>query len=89
MLDAQACTETVRVKLPAGFEVDEMPEATKLDAPFGNYSATYEVKDGQLIFTRSLVLRSATIPAEQYAQVRNFFGRMLAAEQAPVVLIKK
>jgi hypothetical protein len=89
MLDAQAYTETVRVKLPAGFEVDEMPEATRLDAPFGNYSATYEVKDGQLIFTRSLVLRSATIPAEQYAQVRNFFGRMLAAEQTPVVLIKK
>ncbi len=89
MLEAQAYTETVRVKLPAGFAVDEMPDAAKLDAPFGNYSATYEVKDGQLIFTRSLVLRTMTIPADQYAQVRNFFGRMLAAEQAPVVLIKK
>lgn len=89
VLEAQAYTETVRVKLPAGFAVDEMPEAAKLDAPFGNYSATYEVKDGQLIFTRSLVLRTMTIPADQYAQVRGFFGRMLATEQAPVVLIKK
>jgi hypothetical protein len=89
VLKAQGYTETARVKLPAGFVVDEVPDAAKLDAPFGNYTTSYEVKDGQLIFTRSLTVRAATIPVEQYTQVRSFFERIRAAEQAPVVIIRK
>jgi uncharacterized protein YcnI len=89
VIDPAAYTETVRVKLPEGFEVDEMPDPVKLDAPFGSYRTTYEVKDGQLHFTRSLVQRAATVPPAQYAEVRSFFERIRAAEQAPVVLAKK
>ncbi|MCA1816796.1 MAG: DUF3857 domain-containing protein [Acidobacteria bacterium] len=89
VLESQAFTESVNVRLPAGFDVDELPDPVKLEAPFGNYTATYEVKDGQLRFTRSLTQRAATIPPEQYAQVRGFFERIRAAEQAPVVLAKK
>lgn len=88
-LDSHAFSETVRVKLPAGFEVDEMPDAVKLDTAFGSYATTYEVKDGQLLFTRKLVQRASTIPVEQYASVRSFFEKIRAAEQSPVVLARK
>ncbi|MDT7604661.1 MAG: hypothetical protein QOF61_2658 [Acidobacteriota bacterium] len=89
VFEPHAFSESVKVNLPAGFDVDELPDPVKLDAPFGTYSASYEVKDGQLRFTRSFVQRAATIPAEQYAQVRGFFERIRAAEQSPVVLAKK
>ncbi|MBS1810963.1 MAG: DUF3857 domain-containing protein [Acidobacteria bacterium] len=89
VLDSEAFTETVRVKLPDGFEVDEMPDAAKLETPFGKYSATYEVKDGHLIFTRNLVVQASTIPAAQYPMVREFFGRIRGVEVSPVVLAKK
>lgn len=89
MLKSNAFTETVRVQLPEGFEVDETPDPLKIETPFGNYTATYEVKAGQLLFTRSLSIRAATVPVEQYAAVRNFFERIRATEQAPVVLAKK
>ncbi len=89
MLEAQDYTEVVRVKLPDGFEVDEMPDAVKLDAPFGSYKVSYEVKDGFLNFTRSLRLQGAMIPATEYEKVRRFYATMRAAEQAPVVLAKK
>lgn len=89
VLGSQAFTETVRVNLPVGFDVDEMPDPLKLDTPFGNYTSTYDVKDGQLLFTRTLSLRATTIPADQYATVRSFFERIRAGEQAPVVLAKK
>lgn len=88
ILEPYAYRETTRVNLPAGYAVDEIPEATQLTAEFGNYSAAYEVKDNQLVFTRRLVVQSATIPAANYAAVRDFFGRVRAAEQAPVVLAK-
>ncbi len=89
VLEAEAFTETVRIKLPAGFEVDEMPDEAKLDTPFGKYSATYQVKDGQLIFVRTLVVQANTVPATQYKSVREFFGRIYGQETAPVVLAKK
>jgi hypothetical protein len=89
VLDARNFSETVRVKIPDGFEVDELPDALKLDTSFGSYNTTYLVKEGQLVFTRTLAQRAGTIPAAQYQSVRSFFARMRAAEQAPVVLVKK
>lgn len=89
VLEPHAYTETIKVKLPEGFEVDELPDAMRLDAPFGAYTINCAVKDGQLHFTRSLILRSAIIPVEDYAKVRGFFEKMRAAEQTPVVLAKK
>ncbi|HUQ32654.1 MAG TPA: DUF3857 domain-containing protein [Pyrinomonadaceae bacterium] len=89
VLNSHSYTETVRVKLPAGFDVDEMPDPVKLEASFGSYTSTYEVKDGQLVFTRSLIQKAATIPADQYATVRTFFERIRAAEASPVVLARK
>jgi transglutaminase-like putative cysteine protease len=89
VLESHAYNETVKVKLPEGFVVDELPDAVRLDTPFGTYATTYVVKDGQLHFTRSLVLRGAIIPVAEYAKVRSFFERMRAAEETPVVLAKK
>jgi hypothetical protein len=89
VLTSNAYSETVRLKLPAGFDVDEMPDALKLDTSFGSYTTSYEVKDGQLLFTRKLVQRAATIPIEQYGSVRSFFEKIRAAEQSPVVLLRK
>lgn len=89
VLTANSYAETVRVKLPGGFDVDEMPDTVKLDTSFGSYATTYEVKDGQLVFTRKLVQKAAVIPVEQYNSVRSFFEKIRAAEQSPVVLARK
>ena len=89
VLSARNFSETVRVKLPAGFAVDELPDPLKLDAPFGSYKTTYAVKDGELTFTRTLAQRAGTIPVAQYQIVRSFFERIRAAEMSPVVLARK
>jgi hypothetical protein len=89
VLESRSFSETVHVKLPAGFEVDELPDPLKLDASFGSYNTTYVVKDGELVFTRTLAQRAGTIPAAQYQTVRSFFERIRAAELAPVVLVRK
>ncbi|HZH33076.1 MAG TPA: DUF3857 domain-containing protein [Pyrinomonadaceae bacterium] len=89
VLESEAYTESVNVRLPAGFDVDELPDPVKLDTAFGSYSTSYVVKDGQLQFKRTFTQRAATIPPADYAAVRNFFERIRAAEQSPVVLAKK
>jgi hypothetical protein len=89
VLDSTAFDETARIRLPQGFDVDEMPDAVEVNQPFGSYTAKCEAKDGHLIFRRSLTLKAGIIPVEQYASVRGFFERIRAAEQTPVVLVKK
>ena len=89
VLTASAYSETLKLKLPAGFDVDELPDPVKLDTSFGTYATNFEVKDGQLLFTRKLVQKAGTIPVEQYNTVRSFFEKIRAAEQAPVVLARK
>jgi hypothetical protein len=89
VLDARNFKETIRIKLPEGFEVDELPDALKLDTSFGSYNTSYLVKDGQLVFTRNLTQLSSKIPVAQYQSVRSFFEKIRAAEQAPVVLVRK
>jgi hypothetical protein len=89
MLDSQSMKETAVFTLPQGFVVDEMPDAVNLETPFGKYSTTYEVKEGKLLFTRSLTINRATVPVDKYNSVRDFYSKMREAEQSPVVLLRK
>jgi transglutaminase-like putative cysteine protease len=89
VLRANAYSETVKVQLPAGFAVDEVPDSVKLETPFGSYTTSYEVVNGELVFKRQLSQKATTIPAAQYESVRKFFESIRAAENAPVVLARK
>ena len=89
VLHASLFEETVKVKLPAGFTVDELPDSGKLETPFGTYSATYVAKDGELVVKRKLEIRPATVPVGEYAALKAFCEQVAGAEQAPVVLVKE
>jgi Domain of Unknown Function with PDB structure (DUF3857)/Transglutaminase-like superfamily len=89
LIRPSALDETILVKLPEGFAVDEMPTPAHLETGFGSYATTYAVENGELRFTRRMRLTSATIPVEKYPGVREFFEQVRASDQAAVVLAKK
>jgi len=89
VLPANAYSETVQVKLPAGFTVDEVPDAVKLETAFGSYVTSYEVKNNQLVFKRKLSQQATTIAPADYEKVRKFYESIRAAENAPVVLARQ
>jgi hypothetical protein len=89
VLRANSYSETVNVQLPAGFTVDEVPDAVKIETPFGSYVTSYEVKNNQLVFKRKLSQQATTIAPGDYEMVRKFYESIRAAENAPVVLAKK
>jgi hypothetical protein len=88
-LDSNAMKETIVFNLPQGFVVDEMPDAVSLETPFGKYSTKYEVKDGKLFFSRTLSTVRTNIPVDKYGSVKDFYSKIHAAEQSPVVLLRK
>lgn len=89
VLRANSYSETVKVQLPSGFAVDEVPDEVKIETPFGSYVTSYEVKDNELVFKRQLSQKATTIAAADYEIVRKFFESIRAAENAPVVLARK
>jgi hypothetical protein len=89
LLNPKTYRETLRVKLPASFVADELPDPVKLEAPFGSYSGSCTIVNGDLVITRNLDINMGTIPVAQYVSVREFFQRLVTFEQTPVVLMRR
>ncbi len=89
LIDSETFSETATFNLPAGFVVDEVPDAVNIETAFGKYKTNYEIKDGKLVYTRKLTMNRTTVAAAKYDSVRNFYTQILAAEQSPVVLLRK
>lgn len=89
VIDASSYSETIRIKLPVGFEIDEIPDGGKIEAAFGTYSHKYDVAGDLLTFTRSLVLKRTIVPPAGYDDVGRFFAAVRGSEASPVVLIRK
>lgn len=81
--------DSIRVKLPAGFKLDELPPSGKLESPYGTLQASWAVRDGEIVMEQTLEVRDVLAPAAEYAKVREFFERVMGAQSAPVVFVKQ
>jgi hypothetical protein len=88
-LDADVYRDSVRIKLPAGYKIDEMPDAVHLDSRYGAYQASWKADGGDLVFEQSTEVRDTLAPAAQYGELRAFFEKIGVGQMAPVVLMKK
>jgi transglutaminase-like putative cysteine protease len=88
VLKPQCYHEQVHIKLPAGFQVDEIPDAANISTSFGKYTSSYKVDGAELVFTEDLDVAPSTLPAENYTEVKGFFQHVAGAEQAPLLLLK-
>jgi hypothetical protein len=89
VLNAESFDETMRMKLPDGFEVDELPRPMVTKTDFGSLSTSCEVKDGYLTYHRAYTVKAGVIPVDRYKEARTFFGSAYGAGAQPVVLAKK
>ncbi len=78
--------DTLSIALPPSYVVDDLPEETDMDTVFGSYRTRYTVQDGTLTYTRRLSIRQREIPRESYAEWKAFFGTVVNADKAMVVL---
>ena len=89
VLTAESFEETMRMKLPAGFEVDELPRPMVSKTDFGSLTTSCEVKDGYLTYHRAFTVKAGVVPVDRYKEARTFFGFAYGAGDQPVVLAKK
>ncbi|HSP68391.1 MAG TPA: DUF3857 domain-containing protein [Bryobacteraceae bacterium] len=89
VMDSDILSETVRLTLPDGFKVDEMPPAVHLNSPFGMFEASWKLENPSVIvFHRTVEIPAQSVPASQYAELRKFLEMVRGAAEEPVILVK-
>lgn len=77
------------LKLPAGFKVDEMPVSLNSAKAWGSFSVTYQQKPGEILVEETIKIKEATLPAEQYKEIKSFFDQLNGADEQEAVLLKE
>jgi hypothetical protein len=77
------------IELPAGYAVDELPEAVKLDLGFASYESSSQVKGNVLHYSRTYTVREVTLPPEKYADLQKLSSVIATDEQSRAVLKKQ
>jgi len=88
-LEADLRHDSIRVKLPEGFKLDELPASAKVESAYGSVQASWAVRDGEIVMEQTLEIRDMLAPASDFAQVRDFFDKVAGVVSAPVVLIRQ
>jgi transglutaminase-like putative cysteine protease len=88
--DGYVETDTIILQLPEGFSVESMPaENTVFTTEFGAYSCQVERRDATLQCVRRLEMKPFRLPAERYAEWRNFCRDVAKTDGLKVVLVNK
>jgi hypothetical protein len=77
------------VTLPAGFAVDELPEAVAKESEFGKLTSACKEQPGKVVCTMTLEVPRARFGVEKFASAREFFGLAGGAMSTPIVLVRK
>lgn len=88
-LPATIRRDVVRVKVPEGFVVDEMPDVIQAEGAYGKFRAEWRAEPGLIVLDQRLEVKDTTAPAKEYDAVRAFFDQVIAAQSSAVVLVKK
>lgn len=81
-------SDTVEIKLPDGYSVDELPEPAKAIFPFAEYTSKAE-KDGNVLkYSREYKMQTTQVPVERIEQLRKLFAQIGTDEKNMAVLKK-
>lgn len=82
-------TDVYDVKIPKGYKVEAMPEATTIASEFGSYSMSVKVIDGETLqYRRTFSLKSGLYAPNKYNDYREFRKNIAKLEKSRVALVK-
>lgn len=81
-------TDVFTINLPEGYKVDELPEPTKADFAFGDYTSSIEDSGGALKYSRHYEIKATSIPAGRIGELKTFFHQINQDERNMAVLKK-
>jgi len=78
-----------QITLPAGYEVDELPDPTKVSYGFGKYKSNTAFENGALRYQREYQVTSVMVPLENMQDLQKFYRQIGHDERNTAVLKRK
>ena len=79
-------TDNFEIELPAGYEVDELPDPMDVVFDFGEYHSRVEQTPGKLKYSRQYIVKQVLVPKERLDDVRKFYRQIANDERNTAVL---
>ena len=80
--------ESLRVILPAGYTVQEVPNSVSLSSPAGTYRVEYKLAKGELSGTRTFATLKPIVNPDDYAAYKKFYNEALKEDDRQLLLQK-
>jgi hypothetical protein len=81
--------DSVQIELPAGYEIEALPQPLTIKTKFGLYSNSIKMSGNTLHYVRVREHYAGRYPPSEYAGLVKFFDEIYKADRAKVVLVKK
>lgn len=81
--------DTVAYQLPKGYGVEFVPENVKIESKFGTYAASLKASEGEVIYTRNMIVNKGRYPASAYNEWVDFVRKVAKADKMQMVLVNK
>lgn len=81
--------EHVRIELPEGFAVEQLPPPVALDMGAASYRCSFHAEDGALVYHRTLLVNAIFFPVDQFQAVKEFFDRVHQADRTVVAIVQQ
>lgn len=80
--------DSIRFVLPEGYEIESSPENFEYKTRFGEYSASIEIQDRNILYVRKRKRNKGVFPADSYDEFRAFYKKISKADKAKLVLVQ-
>jgi len=81
--------DTIQYLVPEEIYPEFLPEAIKITSKFGEYEAAFTLDQGKVLYTRKLLMRKGTYPAEAYPDLIDFYKKINKADNTKLVFLNK
>ena len=79
--------DEIILRVPAGYEVEGMPEPRRSSAPFGQYEVSCEKHPDGVLLRRRMTVGGVYYDVPYYAALRRFFKEVNAGDEQQLVLV--
>lgn len=73
-------SETIRIKIPDGKKLVEIPETIKYSCNIADYMLDFKLKDNELIVTREMKYKDDYVPVDKYKEFSDFYENVISAD---------
>lgn len=77
------------IEIPAGYEVESLPQDITIKSVLGNYFSSVKVQGNKIIYHRVMEKFAGRFSAATQPEVIRFYGDIYKADRSKVVLVKK